>query len=148
MIQKERVSSSCSSSSSTKRATMFDHERLDVYQVSLDLVTFVFALVAPMTGVHRHARDQIIRASQSIPLNIAEGNGKRAGRDRNRYFEIARGSAMECAAVLDVLVRTNACRQEAVDEGKRLLVRVVSMLYKMTMIRTQIREQRLDDDDE
>ncbi|MDD2460782.1 MAG: four helix bundle protein [Kiritimatiellia bacterium] len=57
-----------------------------------------------MTGNHRSARDPWLRASQSIPLNIAEGNGKTADTDRRRCFEIARGSALECAATQDVLV--------------------------------------------
>ncbi len=38
-----------------------------------------------------------------MPLNIAEGNGKRGPKDRARYFEIGRGSAFECAAIADVL---------------------------------------------
>jgi four helix bundle protein len=52
---------------------------------------------------HRNAKDQLLRASQAIPLNIAEGNGKGTDGDRRRYFEIARGSALECGAVQDVL---------------------------------------------
>ncbi|MHC4917139.1 MAG: four helix bundle protein [Planctomycetota bacterium] len=38
------------------------------------------------------------RASQSIPLNIAEGNGKRSKTDRNRYLDTSRGSALESAS--------------------------------------------------
>lgn len=48
--------------------------------------------------------DQWLRASQSIPLNIAEGNGKTVEADRKRYFEIARGWVLESAAIQDVLV--------------------------------------------
>lgn len=39
---------------------------------------------------------------------------------------------MECAAILDVLVHTDACSPDNCDAGKRLLVRIVSMLVKMT----------------
>ena len=70
------------------------HEKLDVYRLSIDYVAWVFAQAEALNGVHRHARDQWLRASQSIPLNIAEGNGKTAEADRRRYFEIARGSAL------------------------------------------------------
>ena len=71
---------------------MFDHEKLDVYRVSLEFVAWVVRVVK-LKGDRRFARDELIRASQSIPRNMAEGNGKRSQPDRNRFLEIARGSA-------------------------------------------------------
>jgi four helix bundle protein len=111
---------------------MFDHERLDVYQVSLQFVAWVFARIDKLDGNLRYARDELIRASQSIPRNIAEGNGKRSRTDRSRFFQIARGSALECAAVLDELHIMKAFDDQTVYEGKDLLRRIVSMLTKMT----------------
>ncbi len=70
--------------------------------------------------------DQLDRASTSIPLNIAEGNGKYTAPDRCRFFDIARGSALECAACLDVLVAKK--RLDQAEQGKEILVRIVSML--------------------
>lgn len=67
-------------------------------------------------------------ASTSIPLNIAEGNGKFTSRDRCKYFDIARGSALECAGSLDVLVRRRKVKQERILEGKNLLHDIVSMM--------------------
>ena len=49
-------------------------------------------------------RDQLQRASTSIPLNVAEASGKTGTADRARFCAIARGSALECAAILDVLL--------------------------------------------
>jgi len=65
------------------------HEKLDVYRLSIDYVAWVFEKAKGLKGCHRHARGQWLRASQSIPLNIAEGNGKSAKPDRRRCFEIA-----------------------------------------------------------
>ena len=65
---------------------MFDHEKLHVYQVSLEFVAWVFKRVDRLKGNYRHARDELIRASQSIPRNIAEGNGKRSRADRGRFL--------------------------------------------------------------
>lgn len=110
----------------------FDHEKLDVYRVSLEVNAMLFPAIAELDGIHRHARDQLIRSAQSIPLNIAEGNGKRSRKDRSRFFEIARGSAMECAATLDVLVVTGAMAAEQIVPPKGLLHRVVAMLTRMT----------------
>ena len=112
----------------------FDHEKLDVYRVSLEFVAWSYDLCRDLSGMDRHARDQLLRASQSIPLNIAEGNGKRSGPDRRRFLEIARGSAMECAAILDVLVVCGVVRAEDASIGKHLLYRIVSMLTKLAMV--------------
>ena len=69
---------------------MFDHDRLDVYRLSIEYVASSFAVAKALSGLHRPARDQWLRAAQSIPLNIAEGNGKRSLKDRARFFDIAR----------------------------------------------------------
>ena len=82
----------------------FGHEKLDVYRIALNYVAWVYQKAATLKGIHRPARDQWLRASQSVPLNIAEGNGKTGQADRRRYFEIARGSTLECAAIQDILV--------------------------------------------
>ena len=91
----------------------------------------VYEKAADLNGVHRPARDQWLRASQSIPLNIAEGNGKTAEADRRRYFEIARGSALECAAIQDVLVVGKALDQAESRERKIELDRIAAMLSRL-----------------
>ena len=70
---------------------IFDHDRLDVYRLSIDDVAESFTDAKQLSGTHRYARDQWLRAAQSIPLNIAEGNGKRSLKDRCRFLDIARG---------------------------------------------------------
>ncbi len=105
--------------------TAFNHENLDVYQKSIRFVCWVDQLLLkiPKTlAVH----NQLDRASTSIPLNIAEGNGKYTDADRCRFFDIARGSALECAACLDVLVAKNQIHRA--DTGKVMLTEIVSML--------------------
>ena len=72
-----------------------------------------------------------MRASQSIPLNIAEGNGKTAEADRRRYFEIARGSALECAAIQDVLVVGKALDETESQNRKKELDRMAAMLSRL-----------------
>ena len=109
----------------------FGHENLDVYQLSLEYVAFAFGLADRLQGPVRHARDQLLRASQSIPLNIAEGNGKASDPDRRRFFEIARGSALECAAIQDVLQVCGAIEAEENDVAKRTLDRIAAMLTKL-----------------
>jgi hypothetical protein len=52
--------------------------------------------------------------------------------NRRRFFEIARGSAMESVATLDVLVAVDAFPLDEIAPGKALLFAVVKMLSKMT----------------
>ncbi len=110
---------------------IFDHDRLDVYRGSIDYVAASFRLAKERNGLHRHARDQWLRAARSIPLSIAEGNGKRSLHDRNRFLDIARGSALECASIQDVLVATGGIDDEQHGEWKRALKRIVSMLTRL-----------------
>ena len=111
----------------------FDHDRLDVYRLGIQYVGESFGIAKELSGLHRHARDQWLRAAQSIPLNIAEGNGKRSMKDRSRFFDIARGSALECAAIQDVLVVSGAIDSKSSCPPKAKLKRIVAMLTRLVM---------------
>ncbi len=105
----------------------FDHEKLRVYRASLEFISWLQGImerVPAKLAVHDH----LDRASTSIPLNIAEGNGKFSAADRCKYFDIARGSALECAAGLDVLVAKAVLPETDISRGKEILFTIVSML--------------------
>jgi four helix bundle protein len=87
----------------------FDHEKLDVYQEAIAFCGWVGEFLAGISA-KAAAKDQLDRASTSIPLNVAEGNGKFSTVDRARFLEIACGSALECAACLDVLAVRKICQ--------------------------------------
>ena len=112
---------------------IFDHDRLDVYRLAVDYTADAYRVAEGLSGLQRHARDQWLRAAQSIPLNIAEGNGKRSSNDRARFLDIARGSALECAAIQDVLVASGGMDVEISMAMKRKLQRIVAMLTRMAM---------------
>jgi four helix bundle protein len=108
----------------------FGHEDLDVYRAALDCIGWVYRFCEGLQG-HQNAKDPLLRASQTIPFNIAEGNGKATEGDRRRYFEIARGSALECGAVQDVLQVCGALAAEQNAQAKMVLDRIVAMLTKL-----------------
>jgi four helix bundle protein len=118
-----------------KEEPSFDHEKLDVYQIELLFIAWVAALLTEIRnaalGFHREVCDQLDRASLSSLLNTAEGNGKRQGKQRAKFFDDARGSAVECAACLDALAAKRLATTERIAEGKALLLRIVGMLTKL-----------------
>ena len=107
------------------------HERLDVYQISIKFLALSADAIERFPPGYSSLADQLRRASVSIPLNIAEGNGKTGIADRKRFFSIARGSANECGAILDALIVLKISTPLAHREGKELLVRIVMMLTRM-----------------
>jgi four helix bundle protein len=111
---------------------MFDHEKLDVYHFELQFVAWVTDLLEEVsrkaTGKIAEACDQLDRASLSALLNTAEGNGKRQRQGRAKFFDDARGSATECASCLDALIAKRATTEDRIMDGKKMLVRIVSML--------------------
>ena len=114
----------------------FDHEKLEVYQLELAFLSWVTPLLAKVKQTGASIRtaeviDQLDRASLSALLNTAEGNGRRQAQTRARFFDDARGSAAECAACLDALVAKGLCPATDVNEGKEMLLRIVSMLTKL-----------------
>jgi four helix bundle protein len=105
----------------------FDHEKLEVYREAIAFVAWLSPILEGAVRVG-DVKDQLDRASTSIPLNIAEGNGKYALKDRCRFFDIAHGSALECAAGLDVLVAKAKLTLEQIRPGKERVQKVVRML--------------------
>jgi four helix bundle protein len=109
----------------------FDHEKLDVYQLAVDFVGVADAIVQTLPNGRAYLRDQLRRAAASIPLNIAEGAAKWSRKDKARFYDTARGSAMECAAILDVLRRLDLDGDNVCPSAKLLLERTVSMLIRL-----------------
>jgi four helix bundle protein len=99
------------------------------YRVALEFLGLVPRLV-PVRG-SSDLRDQLERASTSIVLNTAEGAGRVSQADRARFFAIARGSASECAALVDVLRVRRLAPSADCASARALLVRIVQMLSKL-----------------
>ena len=109
----------------------FDHEKLRVYQSAIQFITWSTDLLVEVKA-KAAVKDQLDRASTSVALNIAEGNGKFAIRDRCRFLDFARGSALESAACLDVLTAKRLVEQDTIRPGKEQLLEIVSMLIGLT----------------
>jgi four helix bundle protein len=106
---------------------MFSLDKLKVYDKAL---TNAASLAQrSRSWDQRHAvTDQLLRASESFVLNLAEGARLRSPAKRQHQLDYAIGSALECAACLDIAqIKGFLCRDEALQE-KRSLCEVVKMM--------------------
>ena len=111
---------------------LFDHEKLDVYRVSIELVILIDEIVEHLPRGRAYLADQLQRAGTSVPLNIAEGAGEYAINEKIRFYRMARRSATECAGILDVCLNLKLIEEERYKKGRELLMRIVAMLIKMS----------------
>ena len=109
----------------------FDHEKLDVYQASIEFVTLCDDSVEHLPRGRAYRADQLQRAGTSIPLNIAEGAGEYSRNEKARFYRMAKRSATECAAILDVCHRLGLLETPGFQTGRKLLLRIVAMLTQM-----------------
>jgi four helix bundle protein len=110
-------------------AALLDAEKLDAYRIALEFQALALQLM-PKRG-HAELRDQLDRASISIVLNIAEGCGRRSPADKARFYSMARGSATECAAILDLLGTRGLVDNRLRKRARALLVGTVQMLSRL-----------------
>ena len=118
---------------------IFCHERLDAYKLALSFVCRVEELIASF-AFSAAVVDHLDRASESTVENIVNGNSSWSDDAKRRYFGIAYGSALECAACLDICQVKKMVSLEVLQSEKNKLRRVVQML--VGLIGSQEREVR------
>ena len=108
--------------------TELAHERLDAYKASIDFLAIADEVSGSLPKGRAYLADQLRRAATSIALNIAEGAGEFAVRDKARFYRMA-AIGEECAAVLDVCARLGlGGAAQRLATGKASVHRIVSML--------------------
>lgn len=112
-------------------AMTLNHHKLDVYARALDLLEQLDQIYELMPPGCAHLKDQLDRAATSVVLNTAEGAGEFSKDEKQRFYRMARRSATETAAVIDILERRKAVALEPLRATRELLVRVISMLAKL-----------------
>jgi len=117
------------------RASPLGHEKLRVYRRGLDYVAWTHSALATITRIVA-AMDHWARAAESIIENIANGNSRRSMPDRNRYFSIAIGSALECAACLDICHCRKLIGRKLRAEGRTILIEIVNMAIGLRQSRS------------
>jgi four helix bundle protein len=109
----------------------FDHKKLDVYHRALDAMQACDEIVERLPPGRSHLRDQINRAVSSIVANTAEGAGEFSPKEKARFYRMARRSAIEVAAWLDIIARRKEAPPPMIDHALSLLEPVVAMLVRL-----------------
>lgn len=107
-----------------------DLHKLDAYRCALDLYRRIGRMVAQFPRGEADLRNQMRRASRSVPFNIGEGVGKR-GRARAAAYEIALGEAKELIVALDCVEIDDLAPREETLGAQEVADRVSAMLTKL-----------------
>ena len=135
----------CSDSPTRRRrrdrryAVSLAFERLEVYRCATEHLVLAVRITQGAVRPPGFLTDPYRRAALAIPLNIAEGVGKTGAEEQRRLYGVARGSAMECGAILDAIALLGVADEATVKEGKELLERIVRILTVMCLPRPRYR---------
>ena len=111
----------------------FQHERLDVYQKSIEFLASAEEIARALPKGRAYLADQLRRAALSITLNVAEGAGEFAAADKARFYRMARRSATESAAIMDSCRVLSLVQLQDIARGREALLRIVAMLTAMVV---------------
>ena len=113
------------------QAFPFPHNRLEVFQISLEMASQAKRVSDRVPRGHRSLADQLLRSSGSTVLLIAEGaNRYTTGSKRQRYSE-ARGECGEVAAAAELLSVLELVPQVECENLLGLAGRVAAMLTRL-----------------
>jgi len=107
----------------------FLFENLNVYKKAMELVVKVYAFCGVNgAGGNRKLVDQLQRAVLSIPLNIAEGQGRIHVKEKKQYYYTARGSLYECLPLIQVYASLKILTKEQYEKLYDLMNEIGRML--------------------
>ena len=110
----------------------FDFEKLEVYQKSLDFIDKIFDIYKTLTQDYKISiGSNLIRAGLSIANNLAEGNGKKSKKEKQRYFGISLDSTRECISVFNVLRRQKLINNDSFQKMRADGREITSMLSSL-----------------
>ena len=115
----------------SKTGGTMEHEKLEAYQQLIAVAGEIAKRMTTWPRGHADLVDQLKRAMSSCVLNLAEGNGRRHGAERRRFFEIARASVAEIGACIDLAAAFGLMITARTMELKGELHRISRMLWKL-----------------
>ncbi len=106
----------------------FDADRMPVYRLARELNRRCAQLAQVISRRRPDLAKQLERAASSVPVNITEGAGERARRDKARFYRYARRSATECAGILDAALDCGVAAEHQTAPLRELAGHVTAQL--------------------
>src|SRR6185503_19772334 len=105
------------------------HTRLDVFQFSQELALECYRLRKLLPDSEIFAMiSQIRRAALSVHLNVAEGCSRKSVTDRKRFYEIARGSAVDIDTAIGIAFQLSYVTMEQLKNFEKLIITTYKIL--------------------
>jgi four helix bundle protein len=125
-VQEEQVSYSIKSKKGMPES-LFHHEGLEVYRSALNFIEW-FVSQSKVRELSNRLFRQLDEAGTSVVLNIAEGNGRYAELDHDRFLQIANGAAVKASVYLDLAVKRELLGEAEADGGKKIFRKIGIMV--------------------
>ena len=109
----------------------FPHEKLDAYQVALEMAALAKKLAEHIPRGHRNVADHLLRAASNAVLLLAEGANRRGAGEKRQRFTESRGECGEVGAAADLLLAYDIGSRADAETLKRLSSRVSAMLTRL-----------------
>jgi four helix bundle protein len=106
------------------------HDNMRIYQKSLELIDVSRAVMNRLPVGYGFLTDQLRRSASSITLNFSEGYSKPSPREQRRFFNIAKASCYEVAAIFDVAQRFGFIETSVHEKGRDLCDHIAAMLSR------------------
>jgi four helix bundle protein len=106
----------------------FNFEKLKVYERSLKLAIEMIKIAHGFNFKYNRIRDQLIGAVISIPLNLAEGSGRRSSKEKVNFYKYSNGSCFELIPLLSICFELKLISKNQYDSWRDEIREFCSMI--------------------
>ena len=121
---------------------MFDHDRLDVYQLAVNWIVIADDLARCLPKSRGDLGSPLRLAAVVAASHIAEGAGEFTAWQKARSYRSARRAHLECTAILDACGQLDLLEERVVDEAREDLARMTVMLTSLVRRQTERARRR------
>lgn len=113
------------------------HTKLEVYRFSQDLALECYKITKKFTADERFTLvQQIRRAAISVHLNLSEGSSRKSQQERNRYYEIARGSVIEIDSAIRIAFKLEYVSKDELKQLGDSIIKTFKLISGLIKSRT------------